>query len=79
MLNNACLLAKIGADTTEHDRNVANILPKISQLPRRRRAPLRRGGPDCRERAEPGDPPELRARRRLNELYVLHLSVLYMS
>ena len=29
MLNNAYLLAKIGADTAENERNVAKILPKI--------------------------------------------------
>ena len=29
MLQNAYLLAKIGADTAENERNVADILPKI--------------------------------------------------
>ena len=31
MLNNAYLLAKIGADTAENERNFAEILPKISR------------------------------------------------
>ena len=33
MLNNAYLLAKIGADTAENERNVAEILPKIGNYP----------------------------------------------
>ena len=38
MLQNAYLLAKIGADTAENERNVAEILPKIGHYPT---APLR--------------------------------------
>ena len=33
MLQNAYLLAKIGADTAEHERNFAEILPKIGNYP----------------------------------------------
>ncbi len=33
MLKNAYLLAKIGADTAENERNVAEILPKIGNYP----------------------------------------------
>ena len=33
MLQNAYLLAKIGADTAENDRNFAEILPKIGNYP----------------------------------------------
>ena len=33
MLQNAYLLAKIGADTAENDRNFAEILPKIRNYP----------------------------------------------
>ena len=32
MLHNAYLLAKIGADTAENERNFAEILPKISKI-----------------------------------------------
>ena len=38
MLQNAYFLAKIGADTAENERNVAEILPKIGHYPT---APLR--------------------------------------
>ena len=40
MLQNAYLLAKIGADTAENERNVANILPKNGNY---RTGPLGRG------------------------------------
>ena len=33
MLQNACLLAKIGADTAENERNFAENLPKICNYP----------------------------------------------
>ena len=33
MLQNACFLAKIGADTAENERNFANLLPKIGNYP----------------------------------------------
>ena len=33
MLQNAYLLAKIGADTAENERNFAEILPKIGNYP----------------------------------------------
>ena len=33
MLKCACLLAKIGADTAENERNFAEILPKIGNYP----------------------------------------------
>ena len=33
MLQNACLLAKIGADTAENERNFAEILPNIGNYP----------------------------------------------
>ena len=33
MLQNAYLLAKIGADTAENERNLAEILPKIGNYP----------------------------------------------
>ena len=33
MLKNAYLLAKIGADTAENERNFAEILPKIGNYP----------------------------------------------
>ena len=33
MLQNACLLAKIGADTAENERNFAEMLPKIGNYP----------------------------------------------
>ena len=44
MLQNAYLLAKIGADTAENERNFAEILPKIGNYPtgRLRRGRLRR-------------------------------------
>ena len=35
MLENAYLLAKIGADTAESERNFAEILPKIGNYPAR--------------------------------------------
>ena len=48
MLKNACLLAKIGADTAENERNLSKLenLPKIGNYPTgpkrlRRRGPLR--------------------------------------
>ena len=44
MLQNAQLLAKIGADTAENERNVAEILPKIGNYPTGRLTPWRRGG-----------------------------------
>ena len=33
MLQNAYLLAKIGADTTENEQHFADILPKIGNYP----------------------------------------------
>ena len=33
MLQNAYFLAKIGADTAENERNLAEILPKIGDYP----------------------------------------------
>ena len=33
MLSNACLLAKIGADTAENEQHFADILPKIGNYP----------------------------------------------
>ena len=33
MLKNACLLAKIGADAAENERDFAEILPKIGNYP----------------------------------------------
>ena len=60
MLPNAHLLAKIGADTAENERNFAEILPKIGNYPparRRPRAPrllrARRAGGDEAGRAVP--------------------------
>ena len=52
MLQNAYLLAKIGADTAENEQHFAEILPKIGNYPtgrwldgrRRRRRRQRRGG-----------------------------------
>ena len=45
MLENAYLLAKIGADTAENERNFAENLPKIGNYA------------DCRRRDLPGWPP----------------------
>ena len=39
MLQNAYLLAKIGADTAENEKNFAEILPKICNYPTGRRGP----------------------------------------
>ena len=48
MLQNAYLLAKIGADTAENERNFADILPKIGNYPTGkpggRKRPARRRG-----------------------------------
>ena len=52
MLRNACLLAKIGADTAENERNLAKKLPKYWQLQRehqRRSAPARSARGPCGE------------------------------
>ena len=49
MLQNAYFLAKIGADTAENEQHFAEILPKTSNYPARRRQlgvrPARRRGP----------------------------------
>merc|ERR1719316_2228307 len=62
----------LAADSKHRDARRCLEVRGVEVRDRRRRAPLRRGGPDRSERAEPGDPPELRVRRRLNELHVLH-------
>ena len=67
MLQNAYLLAKIGADTAENEQHFAENLPKIGNYPTGRLTPLRGA---LRERrrarvllgAEPGPPPGLNAR-----------------
>ena len=55
MLQNAYLLAKIGADTAENERDFAEILPKIGNCRPRARHPgrLRRGG-EAPDVAQPG-------------------------
>ena len=69
MLKNAYLLAKIGADTAENERNFAENLPKIGNYPT---GPLpygrrRRGARACRRTSR-----ESAARRhRLFEIYEL--------
>ena len=59
MLQNAYLLAKIGADTAENERNFAENLPKIGNYPTVR---LPGGGP-VRERAVGGPGAALLAAR----------------
>ena len=64
MLRNAYLLAKIGADTAENERNYAKTLPKIGNYPhdlpagergrRGPRLPRRRAGPRLRGRDPAG-------------------------
>ena len=67
MLENAYLLAKIGADTAENERNFAEKLPKkgnyptgpdLRRAPRRQRSPLRRA-------ADPALAPRASRRGRL--------------
>ena len=41
MLQNACLVAKIGADTAENEQHFAGILPKIGNYPKGRPRPAR--------------------------------------
>ena len=62
MLQNAYLLAKIGADTAENERNFAEILPKIGNYPT---------GPKSDRRARPrlaprGFEPIARPKRQTN-------------
>ena len=45
MLQNAYLLAKIGADTAENEQHFAENLPKIGNYPTGPTAPRRRGRP----------------------------------
>ena len=57
MLQSAYLIAQIGADTAENERNVAEILPKNSHYPTGHRVPagrLRGAGPEV-VRQEPDD------------------------
>ena len=51
MLQNAYLLAKIGADTAENEQHFAEILPKIGNYPTGRLTPWRR----CEEPRLPHD------------------------
>ena len=55
MLQNAYLLAKIGADTAENEQHFAEILPKIGNYPT---------GSRWRPRAAPGAPRGLGPRTR---------------
>ena len=73
MLKNAYLLAKIGADTAENERNFAENLPKIGNRPgplqvvvavEAVEAPQRRGVDVLREREEVGPAPPDRSERR---------------
>ena len=74
MLQNAYLLAKIGADTAENNRNLAESLPKIGNYPSRsttraprfKRAQRRRGG-RAHEKPERGGHPPVEAARQVRE------------
>ena len=54
MLQNAHLLAKIGADTAENERNFAEILPKICE---ERSAEEHEQAPLCADASSPSLPP----------------------
>ena len=53
MLQNAYLLAKIGADTAENEQHFAEILPKISNYPTGRRSQQGISKASARTAAEP--------------------------
>ena len=67
MLQNAYLLAKIGADTAENERNFAEISPKIGNYPtgRKHAAQVRRGVPGR------GGPPKSRGIRCFPPVFLL--------
>ena len=64
MLQNAYLVAKIGADTAENEQHLAEILPRNGRRgyedPTWPRRPCRAGSPGCRR--PPGAPPRCRRR-----------------
>ena len=66
MLQNAYLLAKIGADTAENERNFAEILPKIGNYPTGPRP-----GPRMQALVALRRPPWPKMRRRLETVSCL--------
>ena len=48
MLQNACFLAKIGADAAKNEEHLAEILPKIGNYPTGRRGAVAARVPDLK-------------------------------